>query len=148
MSNETVKNLVEVLGGEKSLMILRGQVISVEKIAKQNSKDVFYYTFALKVVESSESSYQTGYSLFYCILPSDIAINYLDFETYKHKEVAVLLKPNNRLKTVTKEKKDDFPGAPVEKVIYKFNNSDFYVIDLLLLGDIAKVEFHKPMYNL
>lgn len=149
MSNNAEKSMLvkfkEVLGETNSkLMVLKGRLVNIVRDAKRDSKDEYYYTADIKVMQNDSEGYNVAFDMFHLIFPVAVSMALTDAELLemKNNEVISLVVPSCRIKTV--------PGKiPDEDGVLKdmkYNNCSFYVSDIMKIKDVEKREF-SPSYS-
>lgn len=121
MKKETLQKLQEMLGENKQMVLVKGQLLKPVAVPKKEGGDL-YCTFILKQVKSfSDDEYSQGYNNFLCIMPSEIFSRYTreEIAAMKGNEVLAVLEISNIVRNLQGQQ------GP-----YTVNNTTYYVHDI------------------
>lgn len=140
MEKDTLQKLNDLMVTNE-LFFVKGQLRNLQKVNKEKDGKLtgeFYYLADLKVPRANESAsvYSTSFNMYHICFSNDfitrneeVSDEYM--KQFKDNEVLVHLSPFANI-----NKSKDGEGNPI-----KFNNTKFYVNDLMLVQNLDKPSF-------
>jgi len=115
-----------LMGEEKELILLKGQMINPSKRKKKDSEEV-YYTFSLKTVKKmGEDEYSQGYNTYQIIVSVEKSKQFTDeqIKAMKNNEVLVLLETSCHIRKFGDNGRD--------------NKITFYLVEIMQTKEIKR----------
>lgn len=135
VKGEKLEKLEIILNGSKENITVKGQVLSIMKCERKDTRDV-YYTFVMKVLKSlSDDEYGQSFNTMNIVMPADyVKVNKITDESIsamKKNEVICILASDCHAKRITQS----------DGVTYYVNNINFYVVEMHQTKELEKVTF-------